>query len=510
MSFVYYAVLIVVSLSSVVFGLEWLAEPPPVWKPVVVASIKQPAKQPVKQATSQPAAAAKSTGGTGVAPTTEQVVTRIESPAARTGDASTVTAGRQSVTVRSDADTAAVVRIPSSSDITAPEPAVAPTAAAPQCDVQACSAAYFTFNPADCTYQPTDGPRRLCTKGTPPGASTAQTPGPETVAGTAAAPPVSNRCDIDACKKAYFTFNPADCTYQPSDGPRRLCTKGTPPAPDTAQASVQDTRSDEPQVAVNADTPPDANASQSPPQETGTDTAATPPISNKCDIDACKKAYFTFNPADCTYQPSDGPRRLCTRGTPPTPDTAQAPAQDSKPDEQAVAVVPDTPPVASATQPPAQETGTDTAAAPPVSNKCDIEACKRAYFTFNPADCTYQPSDGPRRVCTRGTPPTPDTAQAPAKSTEQEAATDARANVDAAPVESPSANTDKQQVSGKCDIDACKKAYFTFNPADCTYQPSDGPRRQCTKGTPPGPQAATPRAAPDHPVPPGLVPSVRQ
>ncbi len=503
MSFVYYAVLIVVSLSSVVFGLEWLSEPPPVWKPVAVASVKQPAKQPVKQATSQPAqsvAAAKSTGN---APTARQA-------AARTGDASTVTDVKQPVTAPADADNAAVARVPSSGDIMAPEPATAPTAAAPQCDVQACSAAYFTFNPADCTYQPIDGPRRLCTKGTPPGASTVQAPGQETAADAAAAPPVSNKCDVDACKRAYFTFNPADCTYQPSDGPRRLCAKGTPPAPDTAQAPAQDSKPAEPQVAVNADTPPDANAAQPSAQDAGTNSAAAPPVSNECDIDACKKAYFTFNPADCTYRPSDGPRRLCTKGTPPKPDTAQAPAQDSRPDEQAVAVVPDTPPDASATQPPAQEAGTDTAATPPVSNKCDVDACKKAYFTFNPADCTYQPSDGPRRLCTKGTPPKPDTAQAPAKSTEQEPATDARASVGAAPAESASASTDKQQVSGKCDIDACKKAYFTFNPADCTYQPSDGPRRLCTRGTPPGPQAATPRAAPDHPVPPGLVPSARQ
>jgi hypothetical protein len=45
----------------------------------------------------------------------------------------------------------------------APQPAAS-------CDVQACNASYRTFTPADCTYQPLEGPRRLCTK-----SATAQT-----------------------------------------------------------------------------------------------------------------------------------------------------------------------------------------------------------------------------------------------------------------------------------------------------------------------------------------------
>jgi hypothetical protein len=32
------------------------------------------------------------------------------------------------------------------------------------CDVEACSAAYRSFTPTDCSYQPLRGPRRLCTK----------------------------------------------------------------------------------------------------------------------------------------------------------------------------------------------------------------------------------------------------------------------------------------------------------------------------------------------------------
>ena len=32
-----------------------------------------------------------------------------------------------------------------------------------------------------------------------------------------------------------------------------------------------------------------------------------------------------------------------------------------------------------------------------------------------------------------------------------------------------------------CDIDACAKAYRSFRVADCTFQPYEGPRRQCTR-----------------------------
>jgi hypothetical protein len=36
------------------------------------------------------------------------------------------------------------------------------------------------------------------------------------------------KCDVDACMQAYRSFRASDCTYMPSAGVRRLCTKGTP------------------------------------------------------------------------------------------------------------------------------------------------------------------------------------------------------------------------------------------------------------------------------------------
>jgi hypothetical protein len=40
-----------------------------------------------------------------------------------------------------------------------------------------------------------------------------------------AAPEPEARCNVDACTAAYRSFTPSDCTYQPTNGPRRLCTK---------------------------------------------------------------------------------------------------------------------------------------------------------------------------------------------------------------------------------------------------------------------------------------------
>jgi hypothetical protein len=53
------------------------------------------------------------------------------------------------------------------------------------------------------------------------------------------------------------------------------------------------------------------------------------------------------------------------------------------------------------------QTGAPMAAAPAeaVSPPCDVEACTRAYRTFRASDCTYIPSFGVRKLCTKGTPP---------------------------------------------------------------------------------------------------------
>ena len=53
-------------------------------------------------------------------------------------------------------------------DTMAQKPAAPATAPQPLCDIAACAAAYHSFRASDCTYMPTAGVHRLCTKGKPP------------------------------------------------------------------------------------------------------------------------------------------------------------------------------------------------------------------------------------------------------------------------------------------------------------------------------------------------------
>ena len=171
--------------------------------------------------------------------------------------------------------------------------------------------------------------------------------------------PSQPKCDVNACTSAYRSFRKSDCTYQPSDGPRRLCPNGVVPSePSSAPVAAPISNPD-------ADANPQSNA-----------LIAQTPSQPKCDVNACTSAYRSFRKSDCTYQPSDGPRRLCTKG-----------------------VVPSEPSGA----PGAAATSNSDADANPQSNaRCNVNACAAAYGSFNRSDCTFKPYDplgGPRRRC---------------------------------------------------------------------------------------------------------------
>jgi 1A family penicillin-binding protein len=95
------------------------------------------------------------------------------------------------------------------------------------CDVQACSGMYHSFRASDCTYQPySGGPRQMCAVGarqqwTP----VARTSSQETTGfGGSTASRGAAQCNVEACSHFYSSFNPSDCTYQPfGGGARQLC-----------------------------------------------------------------------------------------------------------------------------------------------------------------------------------------------------------------------------------------------------------------------------------------------
>jgi hypothetical protein len=102
-------------------------------------------------------------------------------------------------------------------------------------------------------------------------------------------------CDVAACAAAYRSFRESDCTYNPSFGPRRLCTKGVVPAPTAIEP------------AAPADAAPSILQAEPHPQ------VGTPPPKAQCNVSACAEAYGSFTASDCTYQPGVGPRRLCAK-----------------------------------------------------------------------------------------------------------------------------------------------------------------------------------------------------
>ncbi len=90
------------------------------------------------------------------------------------------------------------------------------------CDVNACAAKYHSFRVTDCTYQPLrGGPRTRCEAGSSSGrrASSSFAAGMDSIDDP-------SLCNYGACARAYSSFRPTDCTYQPFDGgSRRMCSR---------------------------------------------------------------------------------------------------------------------------------------------------------------------------------------------------------------------------------------------------------------------------------------------
>ncbi len=193
MSFVVYLFVLLIAAGSVLFGLDWTSAP---MSPMPASKYElHAAKEPVK------------------APPTVIAETKPEAKPAAKPPAAPV----QTVSKPQSEQTTAQAPAP----IMAPEPVAAATPPSPKCDLEACAAAYRSFTPEDCTYQPNNGPRRLCTRGTPPAAAAASTTRAPSTDGARA----QATCNVSACSQAYVSFTASDCTYQPLDGPRRLCTK---------------------------------------------------------------------------------------------------------------------------------------------------------------------------------------------------------------------------------------------------------------------------------------------
>jgi hypothetical protein len=209
----YYCAFAVVVLSSVLFGLDWQPATMSPMAPIQVVALPPPPPplpvKPPEPAVPPPVAAAPS-----VAP--NSVASR---PGAPRGT------GQSPV---------------------AQNPSAVQTPPKPLCDVTACASAYRSFRESDCTFNPSFGPRQLCTKGVVPAAAVAPPPAPTVPAASDAQPtimapepnarpeaqpaattdtPPEVKCNVSACAAAYHTFTESDCTFMASGGQRKLCTR---------------------------------------------------------------------------------------------------------------------------------------------------------------------------------------------------------------------------------------------------------------------------------------------
>ncbi|HXZ22265.1 MAG TPA: BA14K family protein [Pseudolabrys sp.] len=123
-------------------------------------------------------------------------------------------------------DTAAGLRAvappPPAPSVSITAPATPPVAAVPKANIGAPIVPPKLIGPAT--------PNAPASPGAPAQPATAAQAEPPALIAAPEPQPQQPLCDIDACTAAYRSFTATDCTYQPSNGPRRLCTKKTLPA----------------------------------------------------------------------------------------------------------------------------------------------------------------------------------------------------------------------------------------------------------------------------------------
>ncbi len=169
MSLLLYLAVLLVSVSSVLFGLDWLAAPAPQYKPPVVVAANhasEPALPPLRHLGSD--AAARLTAQPVAPPAI------AKAPAAAPAPAKTCKTVAQAQPVIAPPPDAKVNAPPPAPAVAAAEPEAAPAdiaaaepapEPAPKCDVRACEAAYISFRAEDCTYQPSFGAAPLVREG---------------------------------------------------------------------------------------------------------------------------------------------------------------------------------------------------------------------------------------------------------------------------------------------------------------------------------------------------------
>ncbi len=189
MQFLVYLTVLMVSISTVLLEVHWLTSPAPQPRPAVQAANAPPPRQVEGPTTAlspvypKPAEAtpAPSFGAPQAQPQQVQATQPRQSQVSSSEAAAPAAAATNPEPQKPAAETTGVAARADETRETATASAVSAQATPSnnRCDVQACSSAYQSFRASDCTYQPFEGPRRICEKA--PGQRTArdQTERPE-------------------------------------------------------------------------------------------------------------------------------------------------------------------------------------------------------------------------------------------------------------------------------------------------------------------------------------------
>ena len=204
MAFFLYVAVVLVSISSILLELDWLTKPK-LEQPVPVARNTTARPVPVPQAPRETVATAEATNKADTA-NFEPTAKKVERPRETTGSApanETANASPPPVSPQPAPP-------PAATNATPPLPPAGDAASAPA------PAAQQTANTNTAPPPPADPPPT-------PVATTVTNPAPTTTTQSALNAPKT--CDVQACSASYQSFRAADCTYQPMQGERRVCTK---------------------------------------------------------------------------------------------------------------------------------------------------------------------------------------------------------------------------------------------------------------------------------------------
>lgn len=221
MAFIFYFIVILVSAASVIFGLGLATSPLPSTLNVPIGRVAHaPMPAHIEQADSKAKRAADSRALSPIYPAAPRVPKGAAAPnQASSGDWLPLAPPSQQAAAPAPVDDKQALAKTAQAT---PQPAVAQSAA--HCAVAACSAAYYSFRASDCSYQPYQGPRQLCTRA---GGTAA-----------AAAPPRQHRTVERAAQHSAGTHSAAD--RHELDEVTRIVRKMT--RGETGDIAVQDSR----------------------------------------------------------------------------------------------------------------------------------------------------------------------------------------------------------------------------------------------------------------------------